>query len=354
MVGLIFCGDLKYCPYIKRYVERLEMSKVDYTVYFWNRSGFGLNLADNYKYYASASALAKSKIGKLIDFYKFRKWLLDILERDDPSRVIVLSTLTGVLIGKKLYGGKRPYIFDIRDYSYEYIKPFYSVEKKVIENSEFTAISSKGFESFLPEHNYVIAHNFNRRDIIGNVAFRKHDGKLQFVWNGVIRYFEFQKQYLDALKNDDRFEIVFHGDGPELELYRSYCQENGFNNAIFTGSYNNVNKAELLATADILNNCYGYTQNAGNKLKYAISNRFYDGMIYHIPQLVEQDGYKPRWAKESGIGTSIVADDTLADTLYQYYMSIDAEKFDTDCEKTLEKVINEDDRYIQRIDEFIK
>lgn len=354
MIGLIFCGDLKYCPYIKRYVERLEINKVDYIVYFWNRGGFDLDLPDNYKYYGSASDLKKSKIGKLRDFLNFRRWLINALRSDNPDKIVALSTLTGVLIGKKLYDGNRPYIFDIRDYSYEHIKLFYSIEKKVIENSDFTAISSKGFEFFLPEHDYVIAHNFNRMDIIEKAKFKKNDGKLHFVWNGVIRYFEFQKQYLNALRNDDRFEIIFHGDGPELELYKNYCQEKGFNNAFFTGSYNNENKAKLLASADILNNCYGYTHNAGNKLKYAVSNRFYDGMIYHVPQLVETEGYKFQWAKESGIGTSLVADDFFADALYQYYMNIDSEKFDADCTKVLKKVIEEDDRYIQKIDDFIK
>ena len=169
-----------------------------------------------------------------------------------------------------------------------------------------------------------------------------------------MRYFEFQKQYLDALRNDDRFEIVFHGDGPELELYRRYCRENGFNNAFFTGSYSNTQKAELLASADILNNCYGYTQNAGSKLKYAVSNRFYDGMIYHIPQLVEQEGYKPQWAKESSIGVSIALDEFFVDNLYKYYMNIDAERFDINCAETLKKVVDEDDNYIQKIDEFIR
>ena len=226
MIALVFCGDLKYCPYIKRYIERMDLNGVDYTVYFWNRSGLKLELPNNYKYYDSKSDLRKGKISKFLDFIGFRYWVLKEFKKDVPDRFIALSTLSGVLLGKKLYSKKSKYIFDIRDYSYEHIKPFFAIEKKLVENSYFTAISSKGFINFLPKHEYVIAHNFNRQDIIENAAFKKHDGKLRFVWNGVMRYFEFQKQYLDALRNDDRFEIVFHGDGPELELYRRYCREN--------------------------------------------------------------------------------------------------------------------------------
>ena len=353
MVALVFCGDLKYCPYISRYIERLENAQLDYKVYFWNRSKFNLQLSDHYIYYDEASELTKSKIQKLLDFIKFRKWLIKQLKRGNHEKIIALSTLTGVFLGKFLYKRKGSYIFDIRDYSYEHIRPFYAIEKKVVENSAFTAISSAGFKVFLPDCEYVIAHNFNRNDIIDDAKFKRAEDKISFVWNGVVRYFEFQRYYLDALKNDPRFDIVFHGDGPELELYKNYCADNGFTNVSFTGSYNNADKASLLKKAHILNNCYGYTHGAGNKLKYAISNRFYDGMIYHIPQLVEPEGYKPEWTSSAGIGVAYPPDEHFADMLYEYYRNIDSDSFDLACDNELQHVIDEDDKYIKMIDEFI-
>lgn len=354
MIALVFCGDLKYCPYISRYIERLENAKVDYRVYFWNRGKFSLDLDEHYIFYDEGSDLNNGKVQKLLDFVRFRDWLIKQLRANDHDRIVALSTLTGVFLGRYLYNNKGRYIFDIRDYSYEHIGPFYHIEKKVIENSAFTAISSAGFKAFLPKYNYVIAHNFNRKDVVGERRFSKNSGHINFVWNGVVRYFEFQKAYLDALKNDSRFTIVFHGDGPELDMYKQYCSDNNFQNIVFTGSYNNSEKAILLENANILNNCYGYTQGAGNKLKYAVSNRFYDGMIYHIPQLVEPEGYKPKWAEKAGIGVSYAPDQGFADKLYNYYMSINAEIFDQACEAELKKVIGEDDRYIRMIDDFIK
>ena len=353
MIALVFCGDLKYCPYISRYVERLENAKADYKVYFWNRGKFSLNLDSHYIYYDEGSDLNSGKVKKLLDFVRFRSWLIKQLKDNKHEKIIALSTLTGVFLGSFLYKKKDNYVFDIRDYSYEHIAPFYQIEKKVIENSAFTAISSAGFKAFLPDHEYVIAHNFNRKDIVEGTSFSKTDGPINFVWNGVVRYFEFQKTYLDALKNDPRFNIVFHGDGPELDLYKKYSAENEFQNLFFTGSYNNAEKAALLKNANILNNCYGYTQGAGNKLKYAVSNRFYDGLIYHIPQLVEPDGYKPEWANASKIGVSFAPDTTFADRLYNYYKQINAEQFDRACESELQRVIEEDDKYIKMIDEFI-
>lgn len=352
MIALVFCGDLRYCPYINRYIERLEKAEVDYKIFFWNRSGFDLNLSDHYIYYDQGSDLSSGKIQKLLDFIRFKRWLIEQLKKNHCEKIIALSTLTGVFLGHFLY--KKDYIFDIRDYSYEHIAPFYWIEKKVIENSTFTAISSAGFKAFLPQHDYIIAHNFNRNDIVPGAMFRKSEGKINFVWNGVVRYFEFQKAYLNALKNDPRFNIVFHGDGPELDLYKQYCENNGFTNVIFTGTYSNKDKAILLEDAHILNNCYGYTYGAGNKLKYAVSNRFYDGIVHHIPQLVEPEGFKPSWANKSGLGVSFPPDKEFADRLYEYYIGIDEKLFDVICTRELQKVLADDDVYIKKIDEFIK
>lgn len=353
MIALVFCGDIKYCPYVKRYIERLERAKIDYKVYFWNRSNFNLDLSDHYVYFKEASELTKSKLKKIVDFIRFRKWLIHQLTNNSHEKLIILSTLTGVLLGPFLYKRKGSYVFDIRDYSYEHIIPFYRIEKKIIENSAFTAISSAGFKAFLPPYEYVLAHNFSRSDIKPGAKFVKSDSKINFVWNGLVRYFEFQKSYLDVLKNDPRFNIVFHGDGPELSLYKDYCAQNGFTNVVFTGSYDNSEKAKLLQTADILNNCYGYTHDAGKKLKYAVSNRFYDGIIYHIPQLVEPEGFKPNWANKASIGVSFTPDKGFCDKLYEYYQNINEKNFDNSCELELQKIIAEDDEYINRIDDFI-
>lgn len=353
MIAVVFCGDIKFCPYINRYIERLETLQTEYKIYFWNRSGEKLNLPDCYCYFDCYSDLNKEKVGKIKDFFMFRKWLKEKFKQDKIEKVIALSTLTGIFIFDWLLNNKGKYIFDIRDYSYENIPFFYWIEAQIIKKSFFTAISSKGFEKFLPKHDYVVAHNFNIHDKKGNYSFKKNRGPIRIVWNGVMRFFEYQKQYLDALKNDERFQLIYHGDGPDLELYREYCLCNGYNNVVFTGAYDNGNKEILLKNADILNNCYGYMSDAGNRLKYAISNRFYDGIIYHIPQIVEPGGYKTQLVKKYGIGTNIAVDTDFADKLYAFYNDIEKSLFDNACERLFKEIMNEDKNYICNIDRFI-
>ena len=65
------------------------------------------------------------------------------------------------------------------------------------------------------------------------------------------------------------------------------------------------------------------------------------------------EGYKPEWAITARIGVPFPPDQGFADTLYAYYQNIDANFFDSACEKELLKVLNEDNKYISLIDEFI-
>ena len=351
MISLIFCGDLKYCPYLARYTERLEKQLIPYRVLFWNRGNFTLNLPENYVYYDSPSDESLGKLQKLKDFVGFRKWVVNQLKNSKSDGLILLSTLTGVLLFDKIKKYNKKYIFDIRDYSYEHIAIFRKIEKNIIKNSYFTAISSKGFQAFLPEHNYIIAHNFNRNEMIETPKFKKRELPLKIVWNGTVRFFDFQKQYLDALKNDDRFQLVYHGSGTDLEKYKEYCFDNEIHNVVFTGAYDNRDKYKLLKDAAILNNCYGGRD--GDQLKHAISNRFYDGLLYHIPQLVETDGYKAEVTAKWGVGVSLNAESTFADELFDYYENIVEDEFDIACTQAMNDVVKEDDIYIKKIDEFI-
>lgn len=305
-----------------------------------------MNYPDNYVCYDSPSDESLGKLQKLRDFIGFRKWVVKQLKAYPNEGLILLSTLTGVLLFDKLPKLCQRYIFDIRDYSYENLCIFRAIERKLIDRSFFTAISSKGFEAFLPDHDYVIAHNFNRNELVQDPKFVKRDKPLKLVWNGTVRFFDYQKQYLDALKNDSRFEIIYHGSGIDLEKYKQYCKDNDIRNVLFTGAYDNKDKFKLLHDADILNNCYG--GRVGDWLRYAISNRFYDGLIYRIPQLVETGVYKSDVVEKAGVGIAMDAGPDFADKLYNYYMSLETYEFEQSCKKFLDEVIAEDDLFIKK------
>lgn len=250
MIGIIFIGDLKYCPYLEKYLDIICKTGLEYEVLFWHRSNVIPNYPANYKYYNKNSPLNASLAKKLFDFYGFRSWLLRKLENRNYEKLIVLSTLSGMLIFDRLIMQyKKKYWFDVRDYSFEHLKLFAFIEELLIKGSYLTAISSSGFKEFLPKgYQYQIVHNLSSKEL-GNRLFLKRqetNSPFRIVFNGTIRYFNYQAKIVDKLADDNRFLLLYHGDGPDLEKFRNYVLSKKIQNVLFTGSYNNKNKADLL------------------------------------------------------------------------------------------------------------
>ena len=360
MIGIIFIGNLKYCPFLNKYIDIIKKFEIEYQVLFWDREAKGeaSNYPDNYISFAKRSKLSKPKLLKFLDFVLFKIWINNKIKNNKYSGLIVLTTLSGILnyfllINK--YSSK--YIFDIRDYSYENNKIFYYFEKRIIMNSFFTCISSDGFKNFLPKsNNYTLAHNFIYNDLkykrtVPERNF-KYGDEICLVFMGVIRYFEHQKEIICRFKNDARFRLSFYGTGPDLDKLKNFCDINKIMNVDFYGEYNNFEKFKFLCNADILNNSYGVSIDTPES--YAVSNKFYDGLIFKIPQLVECGSYKYDLVTnyDLGIGLS-TKDEFFADKLYDYYFSLNWDKFNETCESLLRKIIEDDKIYTEEINNFI-
>lgn len=268
------------------------------------------------------------------------------------EKIVVLDSLTGVLIAPfliKYYNNR--FIYDIRDYSYENNIIYKYLEKFLIKKSYFTSVSSRGFLSFLPENNnYVFTHNTTLEELKLESSYKKRiKEKINFVWLGSVRYLKHQSGIIEKLSRDGRFNIIFHGIGPELDDFKEYVKKNKLPNVCFTGKYSNAEKAFLLARADIINNSYENTYGT----KFAISNKFYDGIVYHIPQLVECNCYKEALIKEYPVGIALSPnDDSFAEKLFQYHRNLDENKFNKACDDLRKKVNKEEINCIRRITLF--
>lgn len=353
-IGIVFIGDLLYCPYINEYIRILEDRDKPYDVLYWNRSGKESPKDNRFLPFEKLSILKKNKVSKIIDFFQYRRWLVHILDKNKYEKIIVLSTLSGVILLPELIRMKGRYLLDIRDYSYEFFYLFYLLEKSLIKFSALTIISSKGFERFLPKHEYLYTHNIsvhNREAYKEYSLIKLKKEVINVVWMGAMRYFDHQKKLIKHLANDKRFELYYYGDGAELDEYMSYIQENRFNNVHLLGAYDNANKEEIIKGADILNNSYG----PGNETKYALSNKFYDGAFYHIPQVVETDTYKSTLAKKYGIGNAMNINNIgFADELYDWYVNIDTEQFNKGCNALMSIVLEQLQNTQKEIESFLE
>lgn len=356
MVGLIFIGNIEYCPYIETYKKKLEEKKIPYEVLFWKREEFRTKYPDNYNIFNYPQKNNLSFKKKCLGFLKYRKWLKDVIIKKNYNKLILLSTLSGMLISDYLlFHYRKKYILDIRDYSYEDIKPFSCVESKLIDKAYMTVISSYGFKIFLPkDREYILGQNFllNERNI--DVKTVKERRNIYTVtWLGAIRYFEHQIKILDYIGNDNRFVIEYHGIGPDYERLFAYCKKKAFTNVYLTGKYYSDEKAQLLINADILLNHYDMKK--GKEVKYALSNKFYDGILFNIPQLVESGSYKSRLVQKLKVGLTLeIEDGRFADKLYHYLNTLDTKTFTARCRRYEQKIIKANKNFEKKVERFLE
>ena len=74
----------------------------------------------------------------------------------------------------------------------------------------------------------------------------------------------------------------------------------------------------------------------------AMGNKYYDGIIFYLPQLCTAGSFMADRAVNSGVGVALDPySDNFADSLYEYYQSIEFEEFFNCCDKELSVILNQ-------------
>lgn len=357
MVGILFLLDIEYAPYMNRYRDILKRCNVEYEIITWNRLASVKD--EKVISYFNPAKLGDSKFHKAVDFYKYGQFLKRKLKEKKYDKLIVLTTLTGMLCFKTLikdYPGK--YIFDIRDYSYENLAIYRYCEKKLINHSAYTVISSEGFKEFLPKNEkYVLCHNFipgevqSARDYIScKKFFSLPEGKIVISFIGAVRFFSIDSKVADIFGNDNRFELRFHGYGISYEQLKNYIQEKGYNNIFVTGRYDRSEKNALMDNVSLINGYYD-DKNIANRL--SMSNKYYDTLIYKIPFWGNPDCFVGKKTIGNGIGIEAKLDENVKEHIISIFSNFDYEEFANNCELELRNIIQEDNGFIGAVEKFI-
>ena len=203
--------------------------------------------------------------------------------------------------------------------------------------------SSDAFRKFLPaEKNILTVHNY-LEDSLKHKMLRKQGARKRDVirvsyW-GLVRQANINKKLMDALGNDTRFELHYYGRmqqaGRDME---QYAREKGYGNAFFHGAYMPDERYGFADNTDIIHNVYDCGHTMGN----AVANKYYDGIIFGIPQICTKGSYMGELVEKAGVGLAFEMDSSdIADTIWTYYHNIDWVEFEKNCESTLTIVLNE-------------
>jgi len=366
MVGIIYIQDIRYCPYLGRYTEPLKEAGVPFDLIWWERWETppttplpqAADGAAECHIFRKVSKMAQNPLGKLGDFAAFSRYARQIIQKRKYDRLILLTTMSGMLLADLLTGKYRgKYIFDIRDYSYEKLLPYKAIEGRVVDASAMTCISSEGFLEFLPEgRKYVLADNFIDSDIKAaeGICFRKKapGEPIRLSYVGFVRYFQENRKILDQLIDDPRFLISYHGTGADYEKLLDYQKQHGNERLEVTGYFDfEHDKPGLCERADIINNFYPHTLEIQ---RLATTNKNYDGMIYRRPQLVSADTFSQKLVEQWGIGCALSIDQPdFADRLYEYYQQLNEDEFNQNADAALKAIQRRDALYRERVRSFV-
>ncbi len=335
-------AKIKYMPYLRLHLDNLDAQKNDIHILYWNRDlkEEDLSVVKNctiheFRCYQEDNV---KRILKIKSFIKFRFYASKVL-KEKYDFIIVLQSLPGVIIADKLmrkYKGK--YIFDYRDKTYETMIVYHKIICSLINKSYKTFISSDGYRKHLPLSNKLVTtHNIWAEGIKkSDKSFAKtKSSKITLGFWGFIRDEKTNLEIIKKVSEDGRFELKYFGREQAIaKALRKYVEENNIKNVTFYGEYSPDEKDGIAHSVDIIHNIYGDVN-----MSIAMSNKYYDGLIYKMPQLCMEGTFMAESAEKNGVGKAVNPyNDDFLQQVYDYYRTIDEKAFVLNCEKQLDEV----------------
>lgn len=342
-----------YMPYIEKYENQLKKNKIEYDLIEFDRDTTGKPLVSNNSYIFRHKT-STNKIQMLYLSFKYKLFINKVMKKNNYDKIIVLTTMPGLLIYCKLmkkYRGK--YIFDYRDYTYEKYGFYRKYVDNIIGNSYCTLMSSKGYMTYFNNKDkIIITHNIsNIDDCFKKAEDLKSKRNLNIGFLGYVRYFDVNSRLIEAFKNDKNISLSYIGvQFADCDL-RGYCSNNNIKNVSFVDKYENSQKAKFYKNIDIINSIYSLDS---AEVKPAIPNRLYDAALFKRPIIVAKGTYLEELVKKYKIGFSIdIFSENIQERLNDYLKKFDSKEFQKNCDKFLKDVMNDENKCKEYVKNFL-
>lgn len=361
-VAMVLGASLGMLPWNYFYLDEFLNNECEVTVISWNREGIGNENIDGriiLKEYRESIDNSISKIKKIQPFYRFRRFAAKIL-RDEDFDLVVFSTLQIALLFYDMllrkYKGK--YIYDVRDPWFESKAFIHEMSDHIVKNADTVFISSEAFKKWLPEdEKIVVTHNVRFQDCekyeyeLSNTEIERKD-VIRIVFWGITREVKTNIKFIDVIANDPRFQLEYYGVLlEESKAIFEYCKDKGIRNVAYKGTFPKDGRVQIARNTDLIHDIY-----MGEKENYdtRVFNKYYDGIVFEIPQITYCGGFTGECVEQYGVGVSISLSEGDADRIYKYYKSINRELFHQNCVAEQRRIQREMDNARERLDASIE
>ncbi len=350
-IALILPNNVWFCPYASIYTKLLEKLDIQYDIISWNRSEKKED-AIQFNY----TPQSRNPLMLWLAYKKFASFVKFTVKKNRYDKLIVFTPQSAIFLSdflKKEFKDK--YIFDYRDLSLEqkfyFKKPFLSV----LNHSFANVISSPGFKQYLPQNfNYILSHNFDI-DVVKEALDKEGIPQLKnypidVLTIGGIRDYESNVQVIENLANIDGFTVRFVGKGPSAEALQKTAQSLNAKNVSFEGFYPKEKEKDYVADATFLN--IYYPRKASHDT--ALSNRFYNSLIYGKPMITTANTTQGNYASDYGVGIALENCNNLSKTLTCYLNKMDISQYLVNRKKLLNDFLLDYNQWESIIKQFLE
>ena len=343
---LIGFTKFKYMPYMHFYLDRIPHITHDIHISCWNRDGLPDTPAPNeitpHVFYSVVMDEAPKRM-KLFAFIAYRKFVLAIMNQFQFDRIIVLHSLPGLLVYEQLVGKyKNKYLLDYRDHTYETNHFFQKAVSSLVRNSFATFVSSKSYLKYLPQLDKIhISHNVLTDSLnYRNIGKLRDESPIVISFWGLIRHYRVNEQIIKQISNEKRFELHYYGREQDIaQRLKELTVTLGSANVFFHGEYKPADRYTFAGSTSLLHNIYDADDVNTNM---AMGNKYYDGIVFGIPQLCTKGSYMGITVSEGGVGLPCDPyDSSFLDAVHHYYTSLNREVFLAACEKQIAWILQD-------------
>lgn len=348
-VALILAGNIWFAPYVRNYTRLLDLHNVDYSIISWNRDG--RDKKEGFQFFSKSFDSTRS--ATFYEYAKYVRFIKKIIYREQFDKLIIFGPQISCLLSSLLVKWKGKYIIDYRDLSIEQRVVFKQVFSLLVKRSFACVISSPGFLRCLPSHDYYISHNFDVEAVLkalednSESGFFVHD-VINVLTIGGIRDYSSNIEVIKSLANRDSIICKFVGKGIAEGKIKDYCKNNCINNVCFEGFYNKEDEPAIIKEATFMNIFYPRIVTHDT----AMSNRFYNSLIYKRPMIVTKGTTQGNFAEKNALGVAITDGVNLEDKL-KAFLNTSFSEYSKRCNDLLRLFMKDQEAYEKMLVDFI-
>lgn len=275
----------------------------------WNRSKvLQKPLNEELSYIYSSNEGYGNKIKKAMGIFKFYRYIKKIIKTYNPDTIIA-SQWDMLILCSLLKKNNQKLVYENIDMPTSKVKIVLLIlqllEKKCIKNVNGIIYASRFFKKNYKVNikNEIVLENKPSVTLFQKKKMEYNSTKIKISFIGTLRYYEILEKLINCAKNyEAKLEILLFGNGPDEKKLKDLVKKNNQKNIIFFGEYKYEDISKFYDVSDII---WAVYPEEDYNVKYAISNKFHESIIFEKLCLFSKNTLLGEYVKNNNLGIGI-------------------------------------------------